>query len=152
MIRPAYCLDTSILVKALVPEEGSTEAAALLRRIISGGYRLVAPSFAWAEVGAVLRKKVKAGLLSASEADVVWGRFLSLSIEYMNDEILLRAAWKIAASVSLPTLYDAAFLAAVEVCTQHSTGAIEFWTADGELVKGLGQHIPEYVRLLQHSG
>jgi predicted nucleic acid-binding protein len=82
--RATYCLDTSILVKVLVPEEGSAEAAALLRRIVSGGYRLIAPAFAWAEVGTVLRKKARAGLLSESEASARWARFLSLSIDYIE--------------------------------------------------------------------
>ncbi len=152
MTRSTYCLDTSILVKALVPEEGSVEAAALLKHIISGGYRLIAPAFAWAEVGTVLRKKVRAGFLSESEASSRWERFLSLSIDYVEDREILPITWEIATKFGLPTLYDAAFLAAAEVAAKDSQGMVEFWTADRELVKSLGQQLPQYVRLLQDLG
>ncbi len=97
MARGAYCLDTSVLVKVLVPEEGSAEATALLRGIIRDGYGLIAPAFAWAEVGTVLRKKVGAGLLSESEASPRWARFLSLSIDYVDGREVQKASWEIAA-------------------------------------------------------
>lgn len=147
MARIAYCLDTSVLVKVLVPEEGSAEATVLLRRIISGGYRLVAPAFAWAEVGTVLRKKTSTGLLSESEAGARWGRFLSLSVDYVDDREIQQAAWEIAARFGLPAVYDAAFLAVAE-SARHAGGVVEFWTADRELVRSLGQELPGYVRLL----
>jgi len=150
--RPAYCLDTSVLVKALVPEKGSAEAAALLRRIVGGGCRLIAPAFAWAEVGTVLRKKVRAGLLSESEACAAWMRFLSLSIDYVNDRGLMQTAWEVAARFALPTMYDSAFLATAEIAARHLGCTVEFWTADRELVEGLGQITPEYVRLLAGLG
>lgn len=148
MARATYCLDTSVLVKVLVPEEGSAEATALLRRIVSGGHRLVAPAFAWAEVGTVLRKKVKAGLLSESEADARWARFLSLSIDYLEDRRIQEITWEIAAKFNLAGMYDAAFLAVSEVSAGDTCNAVEFWTADRELVQSLGQEPPEYVRLL----
>jgi len=94
-----------VLVKVLVPEEGSEEASALLRRIISAGGLLVAPAFAWAEVGTVLRKKVRSGFLTASEADAAWARFTELSIEYIQDFRVPQAAWRIAGHLGLPTLY-----------------------------------------------
>lgn len=132
-----YCLDSSVLVKALVPEEGSEEASALLRRIISTGGLLVAPAFAWAEVGTVLRKKVRSGFLNQSEADAVWACFTELSIEYIQDSKVPQAAWSIAGRLGLPTLYDAAFLAVCE--TLESGGSrVEFWTADRELAEIVG--------------
>ncbi|MDP2857202.1 MAG: type II toxin-antitoxin system VapC family toxin [Bacillota bacterium] len=151
MARATYCLDTSVLVKVLVPEEGSAEATALLRRIVSGGHRLVAPAFAWAEVGTVLRKKVKAGLLSESEADARWARFLSLSIDYLEDRRIQEITWEIAAKFTLAGMYDAAFLAVSEVSAEDRWNAVELWTADRELVQSLGQEPPEYVRLLYGS-
>lgn len=148
MARGTYCLDTSVLVKILVPEEGSAEATALLRRIVSGGHRLVAPAFAWAEVGTVLRKKVKAGLLSESEADARWAGFLSLSIDYLEGRRIQETAWEIAAKFDLASMYDAAFLAVSEVSVGDTWNAAEFWTADRELLRSLGQEPPGYVHLL----
>jgi len=143
---PAYCLDTGVFVKALIPEEGSREAAILLKAVIGRGHRLVAPSFAWAEVGTVLREKVRTGLLTEAEAGVRWERFLSLPIEYLEDRRLLRVAWEIAARFGLHAIYDAAFLAAAEVAAEG--GEAEFWTCDRELVKSLGDRVPQYVHLL----
>ena len=148
MGRATYCLDTSVVVKVLAPEEGSGEATALLRRIVSGGHRLVAPAFAWAEVGTVLRKKVKAGLLSESEADATWARFLSLAIDYLGDRRIQETAWEIAAKFNLAGVYDAAFLAVSEISAEDRRNAVEFWTADRELVRSLGQEPPDYVHLL----
>mgnify|MGYP005857150795 CR=1 FL=1 len=152
MARPALCLDTSVLVKVLVPEEGSADAAALLRRAISSGYRLLAPAFVWAEVGTVLRKKVRSGLLTQDEADLRWARFLSLSIDYVEDDDLPQVTWEMVTRFGLPAMYDAAFLAAVEIAAQRCGDAAEFWTADRELVNSLGDAAPPYVRLLPVPG
>lgn len=148
MIRGTYCLDSSVLVKLLVPEEGSDEAAALVKRIISTGCRLIAPAFAWAEVGTVLRKKVKSGLISESEAEETWARFVSLSIDYVEDASIPQMAWRICTKFDLPTMYDAAFLAVSEKAAEDSQSVVEFWTADRELVESLGRLVPPYVRLL----
>lgn len=144
----AYCLDTSVLVKILVPEEGSDEAAALLRNVIASGCRLIAPAFAWAEVGTTLRKKVKTGLLTEPEADTAWKRFMSLAIEYVHDPRIPELAWQISLKFGLPTMYDASFLAVCERVTEESGSAVEFWTADRDLIKSFGYLAPQYVRLL----
>lgn len=148
MNRGAYCLDTSVLVKALVPEEGSDEATALLRNAIASGCRLIAPAFAWAEVGTTLKKKTRAGLITESEADTAWKRFMSLAIEYLHDPGIPEATWRISSKFGLPTLYDASFLAVCERVAEESRVAVEFWTADQELVNSLGYSAPQYVRLL----
>lgn len=148
MNRDAYCLDTSVLVKVLVPEDGSDEANALLKRAISAGGRLVAPAFAWAEVGTVLRKKLRANLISEAEASTAWARFVSLSIEYLQDPKIPQFAWEISSKFQLPTMYDAAFLAVSQRAAEESGGTVEFWTADQELVGVLGYSAPQYVRLL----
>ena len=144
----AYCLDTSVLVKILVPEEGSDEATALLRHAVVGGYRLIAPAFAWAEVGTTLRKKVRKGLLTETEADTAWKRFMSLAIEYLHDLRIPEMAWKLSSKYGLSTMYDASFLAVCDEVSQESRTAVEFWTADRDLVKSLGYLAPQYVRLL----
>jgi len=146
--RVTCCFDTSVLVKVLVPEQGSQEAAGLLRRALTNGFRLIAPAFAWAEVGTVLRKKVRSGLITESEADTAWKRFTSLAIEYVHDAGIPEMTWKISSKLDLPTMYDASFLAVCERAAQESRGAVEFWTADQELVKDLGYLAPKYVRLL----
>lgn len=49
------CLDTSILIKYLTPDEQEEAATTLVLGALQDGSRLVAPAWAWAEVGSVLR-------------------------------------------------------------------------------------------------
>ena len=70
MTEEIQCLDTSVLIKFLVaeePEELGDAVQRLVLRVLLNG-RLVAPAWAWAEVGSVLRKKVRMGLLQPEEA------------------------------------------------------------------------------------
>ena len=69
------CLDSSVLIPYLAPEEYSEKAEALLLDAISSSYRLVVPSFAWAEVGSILRKKVRRGVLTTEESEVCFEDF-----------------------------------------------------------------------------
>lgn len=132
-----------MLIKRLVTEEGSTEAAVLVARGLAGSELLVAPGWCWAEVGTALRQKVARGLLSAEDAEMLWGEFSELPIEYLGGPELQRRTWEVAKRYALPTLYDAAFLACAEL-----TGAAELWTADRALIGHLGAARPAYVREL----
>jgi predicted nucleic acid-binding protein len=136
-------------VKALVPEEGSAQAMDLLREAVSSGSRLIAPAFAWAEVGTVLVKKMKAGLITDTEATIAWDRFVSLSIDYLQDASVLQAAWDISLRYQFPTMYDASFLAVCDRVAEESRGSLEFWTADIQLVRDLGSSPPPYMKLLK---
>ncbi|NJM77200.1 MAG: type II toxin-antitoxin system VapC family toxin [Acaryochloridaceae cyanobacterium RU_4_10] len=135
------CLDSSVLIPYLAPEENSDEAEVLILDAISSSIRMVAPCFAWAEVGSVLRKKVRRGLLTFEESQACFEDFQQLSLEFIDLPDLRAKAWAIATQHDLPTLYDAAFLACSEFC-----GA-EFWTADRVFIKSLSP-CPKYVRLL----
>jgi predicted nucleic acid-binding protein len=135
------CLDSSVLIPYLTPEENSDEAQVLILDAISSSMQMVVPCFAWAEVGSVLRKKVRRGLLTAEESQECFEDFQQLSLEFIDHPDLRAKAWVIATQHDLPTVYDAAFLACSEYC-----GA-EFWTADQVLIKSLSP-CPEYVRSL----
>ncbi len=60
-----YCLDTSIWIKYLCPDEQEDLATELVSNALST--KLVLPSFAWAEIASVLRKKVRSNLLRAMD-------------------------------------------------------------------------------------
>lgn len=137
------CLDTSVVVKLLVPEEGSDAAEALVRSL-DPEYTLVAPAFAWAEVGSVLAKKVRQGKLRPERADFAWERFLALQIVFIHSPGLMRKSWVLAGELSLPTLYDAAFLAVAE---EAPDAPCPLWTADQTLVNLVRTRKP-YVRHL----
>ncbi|AFY83645.1 type II toxin-antitoxin system VapC family toxin [Oscillatoria acuminata] len=136
------CLDTNVLIKYLVAGESHPDAIALMEEVIEGRARLVAPSFTWAEVGSVLRKKIRVGLLTTEQATDLFSAFCDLPIEYINGEELYARAWAIAHQYHLPTLYDAAFLA----CSEKASA--EFWTADKTLLNSLGTGKPDYVKEL----
>lgn len=150
MAEDVICLDTSAVVKALVAEEPRAEseaAAAVLLRGLTDG-RLVAPSWAWAEVGSVLRKKLRRGLLTAAETAALWQGFLELPIDFLDSAELRARAWQIAERHGLPTLYDAAFLACAEVAPAPPGARREYWTADVQLLSQVGPNRPSYVRRL----
>lgn len=132
-------------MKVLIPEEGSAAAQDLLREAVLSDARLIAPPCAWAEVGTVLRKKVRTGHISQAEADTAWERYMSLSIDYLQDEYIPSMAWETASRFHLPTLYDAAFIAVCDRVTEER-GSVEFWTADQQLLDGLGSSAPAYLR------
>jgi predicted nucleic acid-binding protein len=143
--EPTVCLDTSVWIKALTgeePEALSAAAAALLASAFPDRL-VVAPAFLWTEVGSVLRRKLRLGLLTVEEATAAWDAFQALPVAYRDGPAVRARAWELAAEYGLPTLYDAAFLACAE-----AEGPVDFWTADERLVAQLGDRRPAYVRVL----
>jgi predicted nucleic acid-binding protein len=140
-VNKILCLDTSVLIPYLVPDEYEPLADSLVLEVVVGNASLVAPAFAWAEVGSVLRKKMRMGLLTTSEAQGCYSDFCNLPIDYLKSESLRVRAWEIAEEYQLPTLYDAAFLACAEI------EKAQFWTSDKVLVNKLSP-LPTYVNQL----
>jgi predicted nucleic acid-binding protein len=137
-VTEALCIDTSVMMKYLCPDEQTPEAIALITNALTGQTRLVAPCFAWAEVGSVLRKKVRVKLLTSAEADQLYTAYLSLPIDYIDTEILRLNAWQLAKQYGMPTLYDAVFLACA------TAESANFWTADDAMLN-LFSSRPSYV-------
>jgi predicted nucleic acid-binding protein len=146
-----FCLDTNVFVKALVEEEPAelTRAAEalLIRALLSG--RVIAPAFAWAEVGSTLRKKVRHGIIDVEHANTQWTRFRRLPIEFVDSPLLRDRAWELAERYRLPNLCDAAFLACTETFLTSRELIREFWTADEVLLRTLSNDPPPFVHRLQ---
>lgn len=140
----ALCLDTSVLIQYLVPEEFQPQAEALVLEAVEASVRLVAPAFAWTEIGSVLRKKIRAGLLSPEEGSGCFADFCQLPIDYIDTAQIKARAWEIASQYQMPTLYDAVFLA----CAESVVGDCQFWTADKTLLNQLAPDWPDYVKEL----
>lgn len=142
------CLDSSVLIKVLVSEEGSDAAEKLLEAAVDCGFEVVLPSFAWAEVGSVLKQKVKNEEIPSAGAEEAWEIFQNLRlITYLENAEIRELAWKIAAEHDLPTLYDAAYLAVAEIASKGSRDKCEFWTADKKLFNAV-KGSRSYVKLL----
>jgi len=140
-------LDASVLVKLLVREDQSDLARQLFRSHLEANDEIVAPSWAWAEVGSTLLKKARQGTVPAPELEELWQRFTLLPLTYVDDPPIRERAWAIATDYGLPTLYDAAFLAVTEL----APGPLQrtFWTADADLIRTLRPRRPSYVRELR---
>jgi predicted nucleic acid-binding protein len=148
MSETLLCLDSGVWIKYLTAEEPvmlSDAAAALVLRGLEEG-RLFAPGFVWAEVGSVLRKKVRQGPLQPPEADSLWAAFMRLPVEYVEVPRLRRRSWDIAAAHDLHTLYDSAILACAETVAEREGAAVEFWTTDGALLQSLGSPRATWIR------
>ena len=137
-------LDSSVLVKLFIHEDGSDAAARLVADRVEANDPIVAPSWAWAEVGSTLARRLRT--LAERDADALWHGFLDLPIVYLDDHTIRDRAWEIARAFDMPTLYDAAFMAVTELAA--GPAARTFWTADEELVRRLGSRRPSYVREL----
>jgi predicted nucleic acid-binding protein len=140
-VTKVLCIDTSVWIPYLVPEQYQAQAKILMDEALSQNIRIVAPTFAWAEVGSVLRKKTRAGSITIQEAQEIFEDFCELPIDYIETEAIRVRAWTIAQDYGLPTLYDAVFLA----CTESFSA--EFWTADIAMIKQLMPR-PSYVHEL----
>lgn len=137
------CLDSSVIIKILTWEEKSQNAVKLFNEIIEHESTILLPDFAWAEIGSVLRKKVRYGALNEEEAKTLWESFIVLdNIKFISFKKIGNMAWEISEMEDLPTLYDAAFLAVCEVF-----GINEFWTADEKLINSLSNN-RKYVKKL----
>lgn len=144
-----WCLDTGVMVKYLVAEDPPelTDAAVQVVHAALERGRIVAPAFAWAEIGSVLRKKVRLGFIRAEEADTLWRAFSKLPVRYVDSPALRSRTWEIARQYNLSTLYDAGFLACTEVAAPAHIRR-QFWTTDERLVHSLGTEPPSYLRQL----
>ncbi|EDX78072.1 hypothetical protein MC7420_7810 [Coleofasciculus chthonoplastes PCC 7420] len=126
----------------MIPETLQPQARNFILPLLTSNERLVAPAFAWAEVGSVLRKKVRLGAITISQAAGFYDDFCQMPVEYLDSNAIRAKTWALAQQFSLATLYDAAFLAVAEL------ESAEFWTADQSLLNTLTP-CPGYVRKLE---
>jgi len=136
------CIDTSVWIPYLLPETLQPQARNLIIPLLTSNVRLVAPAFAWAEVGSVLRQKVRLGEISSVQAEGFYNDFCQMPVDYLDSDTLRAKTWTLAQQLSLATLYDASFLAVAEL------EFAEFWTADQSLLNTLTP-CPAYVQKLQ---
>ncbi|MFS0519143.1 type II toxin-antitoxin system VapC family toxin [Nostoc sp. UIC 10607] len=90
------CLDTSVWIPYLVPEVYQPQSRKLVAEALSLSIRLVTPAFAWTEVGSVLRKKTRMGVITTEEALGFFEDFCELPIDYIEQEVIRTRTWKIA--------------------------------------------------------
>lgn len=104
------CVDASLVMKWLLPEEESAEALQLLKRWRDQEEVLVAPSLLDYEVGSVLRQKVIRKQVQSEDLFPVFNFYKEAGLGLFHLTNLVDQAVAAAASLDEPTIYDVAYL------------------------------------------
>ncbi len=130
-----WCIDANIAVKAVVKEDLSEKAEALIADASETEVRLIAPHFFDAEVYSAIRKKVYSGDITAEAGETAFEDMRGLPVQLISTAYLLDRTWEIAKQFHLRWLYDAFYVALAEerACT--------LWTADMELYNAVKAHL-----------
>lgn len=122
-----WCIDANIAVKAVVREDLSEKAEALIADASKREVRLIAPHFFDAEVYGAIRKKVYSGDITTEAGETAFEDLRGLPVRLISTAYLLDRSWEIAKEFHLRWLYDAFYVALAE------ERACPLWTADMEL-------------------
>lgn len=142
------CLDTSVWIALLTPEDASQAAQAAAEPLLSSAScHLVAPSRQWVEVQSVLRQKVRRGQLRDEEAVEACDSFAAFPVHWHDGPRLRHRTWALATAFGLGTADDACLLACTETAGVPGDARL-FLTLDKALVRALGDAPPPYVRLV----
>ncbi len=144
MTAGAACVDSSVVVKTLIPEPGTDRVKTLWHEWTRNNIQLFAPAHMPFEVGSALRRRVAEGLLQERHGGEALKELFQLNIELVSSPEVLRNAWTLAKRFHWATLYDAAFLAVAEL---HRC---PLWTADQRLFLRVRRDLP-WVKLLETS-
>lgn len=140
------CVDSSLALKWVLPEDGRLEALALLGSWQEAGEEMIAPSHFFVEVASVLRQRTarrSRDAVDLEDAREGLAMLLNLGVVVHSLRYLHQRALDLAVELSQSTTYDTHYLALAvkERC--------EFWTADEALhratrgrfpwVRGLGE-------------
>jgi predicted nucleic acid-binding protein len=130
------CVDASVAVKWLFPEEYSAEALALVNHAAAARERIIAPMLLPIEITNVIWQRVRRRMLTLEQAQEELNRFFSFRVSTTSPRLLHRRALSIANEYDIPSAYDAHYVALAELA-----GAT-LWTSDERLLRLLAGHIP----------
>ncbi|MDQ3928681.1 MAG: type II toxin-antitoxin system VapC family toxin [Chloroflexota bacterium] len=137
-------IDSSVVIKWFVAENNTAEALQVRAKYDADELELLAPDFINIEVGNILWKKHKLGLLLATEAEIIFNDFLTIELELTAATDLLKDAYSIATTHG-PSVYDSLYIA-LSLREQCS-----FVTADEKLLNAVGAVYPNMVSLTNWS-
>lgn len=135
-------VDSSVVIKWLVPEPYSAEARRLLNDYQAGTLTLLAPDLLPAEIGNIIWKKQRFQGMAAADAQNLLDSFRALSFTLTSSNVLLADAYTIAVAHRC-TVYDALYVALSlrEQC--------RLVTADQKLITALGTAFTQVVWVAQ---
>jgi predicted nucleic acid-binding protein len=147
MQKSPVCVDASIAVKIVSPEELRPLAVRLWQSWLDEDREIVAPRLYEYEVTSALLRKATRGILSLDEARGALCAALGMRVALLDPPGLPEQALELAVRFNRPAAYDAHYLALAE----HLQ--CPFWTADERLynatrsdfayIQWLGNYRPE---------
>lgn len=133
-------LDANVLVRLVVPGEYREHAMALWNRVMVHSVPCAVPAFCSTEVISSIRQMGRGGLLTTEEEALAVGDFVA-SIRpvliSIDSPALTLAGWELAHDLDERHTYDSVYLAVARAF------AMEFWTADRQLLRRLDGRFPE---------
>ena len=130
------CLDASLVLSWLLPEDLSAKAFKLRSDWDSSQEQLVAPGLLRLEVPSSLRLATYRGRVTRDESDEALAAFLDMEIRIVEPRGLLAEAWELGEKLNAPRLYDFFYVALARL------QGCDLWTADQRLVNFASAHCP----------
>ena len=128
---PSVCVDASLLLILLLPDERREFVRALWARWQAERATLLGPSLLYEEVPSVLRAAVFFGRLRPEEGEEAFETFCAMGIGVSRRPDLHRLAWELAKQHRRPRVYDSFYLAAAQA------EGCELWTGDRRLANAV---------------
>jgi predicted nucleic acid-binding protein len=141
-----WCIDANVLVKAVVRENLSVKAVALMSDALAMEIRLIAPHFFDVETNGAVRKKVYSGEITAEIGDMAFEKLKRFPIQVLSTSYLLDRSWEMAKQFGLRWLYDAFYVALAE------ERACDLWTADMGLYRAVKDSLTFVKSLESYTG
>ncbi len=137
MTLSQVCVDSSFVLKLVIPEAGSVRVERLWNEWAAQSREIVAPFLLWYEVTSALRKLAHRGVLTLDEARGALATLLRLRVTTVAPPALHETALELATTLNQPAAYDAHYLAVA------LTLGCPFWTADRSLYDAAMRVVPE---------
>jgi predicted nucleic acid-binding protein len=131
------CVDASVAVKWVLPEEQSAEALLLYQNAIDEGTQVVGPPHLPVEVANAIWRRGARRLLMIDEARQALSRFNELHVGLAIPSGLLVRSFDLAREFDAHAVYDATYVALAELLK------CDLWTADAKLLNALGTKAPQ---------
>ena len=125
------CIDASLALAWLLPQERSNFIDALFAEWGRKGIRLLTASLFHAEVTSVIREQVYFKKLRPEQGERIFSIYLQMNVDNIDEPTVYQRAWELAKRFNLPKTYDTQYLAVAEL------NDCELWTSDRRLVNSL---------------
>jgi predicted nucleic acid-binding protein len=130
------CVDASVAVKWVIPEDDSDRARDLYVRAMADRDAVIAPPHMPIEVLNAIRKQVGRRELTPMEGEEAVTTFLDFNVSLAAPRQLYPDAMELALRFDRPTVYDTHYVALAQIAE------CEMWTADRRLLNALGGRLP----------